>query len=307
MNIFLSRPAFEVLAQLDSRGLDTITGSELRRYHPPSFDEILESGLISPDGLSSHVLLEDLEHHLYYAPVMLSPSGQQGYLCADQGWLAVSENMRRRYRFHGVIFHEILKRWLKLKGECRDVKEGLAFLGVCKMGALSIDVFWSHPMCRHHAQMVKEYMQQRALPVPTVILHMGRHWCSYDLGEDVTLINLEDLWSHDGVFEDKRLWQIIARQMCQKGIGDQAFLWLLDSGTFLFADQSSVVFQGATGKMIVEHLVQRYRSGEPWVSQEYLLHDIVHVKSNRVQDVVKRVEGWRRVILVKGGRCRLNV
>lgn len=300
----LSRVAFETMANFCHQGLERISGSNLILDYHHCVEDLLSGQLLVPTGLLSTIELEG-EHGSVWLPIRQSPLGYEGYL-SPEGWIQVSDKQRRVYRIHMERWHYLIKEALQLGGQLEILDDGLVYLGLFEAGKRRVEIYWSSFLHKKHARHVCRLLKKRLLPDSAIVLHNGDRYSDYELGDDVFPVCLDDLWNPDDELDLWRLQQIIARQVYQLKGKDHGFLWLEESGEFIFPDQSAVIFRGS-GKTIVDSLVHHHRAGRSWISQEYLMHEIVGVRSSRIQDIVKRVKDWKRVILVKDGHCRLNI
>lgn len=307
MIAFPSQPTFRVLAALYDHGVEEVSGVELSRRYPNGFTELLNSRILSPVGLAREIEAEDRKGRTYLAPTRREQDGGYSYLCRYRGWVRLDVNVCKRYRLLREPMPGIIDRAAGLQGHCRRVDDGLVYWGTCPLNGQQVEVYWSRPLCCQQSDSVRAYMNGRCIRWPAVVLQTNHLPPRHDLGKSVVSLNHDALWNSEGQFDRWQFHRAIAEHSGQKLSFGEEFLWYPESGTFLFPDQRAVTFKGASGKMLVDYLVECYRQGKPWVDQEYLTQIVLKVKSRRVQDVVKSVPDWKSVITVKGTRCRLNV
>lgn len=298
----LSRPAFEALASVYDQGEDTwVPSSSL------GLEELLGSGMLSPAGPLKTIEVQAPDGSTELYDIVKSPFGFKGYLCPDRGWVKVGEQRRKQYRFHKEQFEGFIKSVLALSGQMQTVTGGLAFLGLYRLGEQTIEIYLSEYLDKKQCEKVQAFMDARLVQVPAVVLHKSTQPSLYGLGKKVSSLGLNALWGYEDRIGNWWFQRALSRLVFTNVVDTEGFLWFPESGTFIKPDKVRT-FAGASGKQIVDYLVQNHeQGGDSWMDQRQLLQDFVGVKSTRVKDVVKSVEGWKDVILVKGAKCRLNV
>lgn len=299
----LSRPVFEALASLYDCGIEKVSGTDLQGDFSDCFQDLLATGMLCPCEPLRWI---DCDDHDESIPVQKSPYGYMGYLCPDRGWVKVEDEVRKQYRFYPDMLVNYLHKELELAGAPSLLVSGLWFLGACRVGNQDIEVYWSSCQVPNHADAVRSALQSRSLLQRAVVLCQEINYRTC-LGDEVMQLSLGALWNHDDLIDARRLCRAVFGSGYRQVLDEQGFLWSPESGTFVFPDRTTVTFKGQYSLMIVEHLVAQWRKGDPWISQPYLLKDMVGCKSDRVRDVVKTAIGWEKVILVKDNRCRLNL
>ena len=294
------------LASLFDAGLQRVDGTLLTGHHSQCFLELIESGALHPDAPLRLIGDEGNETESLQS-ILQSHDGTLVYITED-GPITPPTGACRQYLFDADWLMTWLNKELGLSGHPHRLIEGTYDLGTLMIGKQPHIIYYTRRLSLVEVKQLETALSQRPNPLPATILYGPLA----DKPPTLSVANTQYQPFVESLFNARRLLDPHHFHQCIQAhflpsATEEGFVWLPNSGTFLFPDQQAVHFRPGHSATLVNILVQHWRTGDPWINEQYLLQDLLRCRSQRIRDLLKRVENWQDVVQLERGWCRLRI